>query len=146
GNAQAPPYAVACTPIISLSKLSCTDLRVVGGVDNPPNYVNIQSGKPSPLHADKLAVDDPLKSLPPPTTGNDATNVRTTNYGGQTIVSLPLLGQTTLNPGVYDYINVVSGKVVFNPGIYIIRGTNPGLPALNLVAGQIQANGVMFYL
>jgi hypothetical protein len=145
GSASSPPYAVSTTPSLPLTRMYCTDLRVVGGVNNPSQYQNVQSGQPSPLHANRLPVDDPYKNLPVPTTAADSTNVSTTQYGGRTIVTLPLI-TTTLNPGVYDYINVVTGKVVFNPGVYIIRGSNGGTPPLNLVAGQIQANGVMFYL
>jgi Flp pilus assembly protein TadG len=145
GSSAGPPYAVSTTPLLATSTLYCTDLRVVGGVDNPARYQNVQPGQPRPLHANRLPVEDPFKNLPVPTTSVDAANVSGTEYGGRTILTLPLI-TTTLNPGVYDYINVISGRVVFNPGVYIIRGTNSGQPALNLVAGEIHANGVMFYL
>ena len=145
GASAGPPYAVSTTPILPVTRMYCTDLRVVGGVNNPSHYQNIQSDQPSPLRANRLPVDDPYKNLPVPTTSTDSANVIATQYGGRTIATLPLI-TTTLDPGVYDYINVIAGRVVFNPGIYIIRGTNGGQPPLNLVAGQIQANGVMFYL
>ena len=83
-----------------------------------------------------------------PTTTSDPTNVSTQYYGGKTVLQLPIIGGvTTLNPGVYDWIEIDSGAVVFAPGIYIIRNTNPltGI-ALNIVAGTVTANGVMFYV
>ncbi len=52
-----------------------------------------------------------------------------------------------MTPGVYDWIQVVSGKVVFNPGVYIIRSVNPVTQiGLSVLAGQVSANGVMFYI
>ena len=52
-----------------------------------------------------------------------------------------------LNPGVYDWIEIVTGRVVFNPGVYVIRGVNPLTRiGLNILAGRVTANGVMFYM
>ena len=148
GDSPPPPSAVACTPLLPLTKLRARDLRVVGGVDNPANYGNFVSGEPSPLRAGRLSVPDPLKSLPIPTLAADAANVKDTVYGGKTIVGLPLIGPpTTLHPGIYDWITVTSGKVVFEPGVYIIRGKDPLTQiSLSILAGEIQASGVMFYL
>ncbi|OYW11848.1 MAG: hypothetical protein B7Z55_18855, partial [Planctomycetales bacterium 12-60-4] len=52
-----------------------------------------------------------------------------------------------MQPGVYDYIQIVSGKVTFQKGIYVIRGKNPltSIP-LQIIGGEVTANGVMFYL
>jgi Flp pilus assembly protein TadG len=147
GTGPGPPYAASCT--LSLTSLAAENVRVVGGVDNPSNYVNVKAGQSSPLLCNMLPVPDPYSTLPSPTTTADPVNVSATNYGGVEVVSLPLglLGMTTLHPGVYDWIEVVSGSVVFEPGVYIIRNVNPITQvALNVVAGTVIANGVMFYI
>ncbi|QDU31650.1 hypothetical protein ETAA8_68100 [Anatilimnocola aggregata] len=141
-------HAVAATPLLSLSKLKARELRVVGGVDKVTNYGKLLSSDPPVLQAGRLPVPDPFRLLPTPTLATDPTNVRATQYGGRTIIGIPLIGPTiTLEPGVYDYINVISGKVVFKPGIYILRRTNPVTQmALSVLAGEVTAEGVMFYI
>ncbi len=121
---------------------------MAGGVDNPRYYSSTVAGKSSPLRANALPVPDPYSSLPAPTTAIDGKNVVATNRGGVQVISLPLLlPPTVLNPGVYDWISIVSGSVVFNPGVYVIRSVNPITHvALNVVAGNVTANGVMFYI
>jgi len=148
GSKPGPPYAASCTPLLALTSLAANDIRVVGGVDNPHYYGSITRGKPSPLRCNALPVPDPYSSLPAPTVAADSKNVAATNYGGVTVLSLPLLSPpTVLKPGVYDWIQVVSGAVVFNPGVYIIRGVNPITQVgLNVIAGTVTANGVMFYI
>ncbi|HEV3344178.1 MAG TPA: pilus assembly protein TadG-related protein, partial [Pirellulales bacterium] len=98
GSAPGPPYAIACTPLISLTRLLATDIRVVGGVDNPANYGSVAPGKSSPLQANKLPVPDPWIGLPVPTTSVDPVNVSDANYGGVQVTLLPIQ-QQTLNPG-----------------------------------------------
>lgn len=140
--------AVTCMPLLPLTRLSATDLRVVGGVDNQKYYGPYEAGGDPPLQASRLPVADPLQSLPVPTTGSDPANVNVTNRGGVVMVGLPLLGPPTqLYPGVYDYIQILTGKVVFNKGIYIIRGKNPltNIP-LQIIGGEVKAEGVMFYI
>lgn len=146
GADSGPPYAVSCTPLLSLTKLLAVDIRVVGGVDKPSNYGNYSAGKPSPLEANRLPVPDPLLSLPVPTTGADPGNVKNELYGGVDILAA-LGSPVTLKPGVYDWIQVVAGNVTFSPGVYIVRGVNPATGiALSLTGGQITADGVMFYI
>jgi Flp pilus assembly protein TadG len=146
GSSPGPPYGIACTPVISATKLLATDIRVVGGVDNPANYASLYAGKPSPLQANKLPVPDPWIDLPVPTTSADPTNVRSDSFGGVQVALLPLQ-QRTLSPGVYDWIEVDSGQVTFTPGIYIVRSVNPisGI-ALALLGGQVTAVGTTFYI
>lgn len=148
GDGPGIPYGMSCTPLLPLTKLEARDIRVVGGVDNPNYYVNYVSGATSPLRANRLPVPDPLKTIPPPTLASDPANVKSTNYGGKTIVGIPLIGlPTVLQPGVYDWIVVVSGKVIFQPGVYIIRSKDPVTQlSLSIAAGEVQANGVMFYI
>ncbi|HXY33717.1 MAG TPA: pilus assembly protein TadG-related protein [Planctomycetaceae bacterium] len=147
GTAPAPPYAASCTPLVSLTSVAAQNIRVVGGVDNPHNFGSITPGQPSPLRCNALPVPDPFSSVPAPTTAADSKNVVATNYGGVSVVGLPLLPAKVLNPGVYDWIEIVSGDVVFNPGVYIIRNVNPVTQiALNVIAGTVTANGVTFYI
>jgi hypothetical protein len=85
--------------------------------------------------------------LPVPTVAADATYISTVERGGVRVVGLPLLGMTTLQPGVYEWIEIVSGNVTFEPGVYIIRNVNPLTQiALNVLAGKVTAHGVMFYI
>ena len=148
GEATGPQglsHAVSATPMTSLSSLQARDIRVVGGVDDPNNYGPLNAGGSPPLKAGMLPVPDPLQDLPTPTT---ATNASSTTYGGKTVAGLPLIGPpVTLQPGVYDWIEVISGVATFQPGIYVIRGKNPQTQrSLSIIAGQVQATGVMFYI
>ncbi|WP_166819650.1 pilus assembly protein TadG-related protein [Thalassoroseus pseudoceratinae] len=141
-------HAISCTPLVSLTKMKAREIRVTGGVGNPNNYGHVDGGEPNPLSANRLPVADPYESLPVPTVSSDPTNVSSVEHGGVDVVSLPLIGPTTrLEPGVYEWINVISGRVVFEPGVYIVRGVNPltGI-AVALTAGTIDAEGVMFYV
>jgi len=148
GQSAGPPYGAACMPLISLTSLLARNIRVVGGVDNQANYGNFTAGQPSPLRCNQLPVPDPFANLPAPTVAVDPVNVSATTYGGVQVASVPLIGApTVLNPGVYDWIQVVSGSAVFNPGVYIIRSVNPQTNlSLQVVAGTVTANGVMFYI
>ena len=147
GNGLGPPYGAACTPLLPLTNLVARDIRVVGGVDNPKYYGNFVSGQPSPLRCNKLPVPDPYANLPAPTVSSDPANVDPTDRGGVNVVSLPLGLPVVLNPGVYEWIQVTAGTVVFNPGVYIIRNVNPLTQiSLAVIAGQVKANGVMFYI
>jgi hypothetical protein len=148
GSSAGPPYGISCTPVLPLTRLRAKDIRVVGGVDNPANYVALNSGDPSPLRANRLPIPDPYAGLPPPTLSNASGLVSATNYGGVTVTGLPAIDPpVTLNPGIYDWIQVSSGVVTFSPGIYVIRSVNPqsGI-ALSLQGGTITAQGVMFYI
>jgi hypothetical protein len=185
-------YGVACMPVLPTTSVYARDLRVVGGVDNPDNYHNFVSGKPSPLQANRLPVPDPFKDLPVPSVSSDPHNVTATvqNPADAVVISLgtstptativtdvtnqvlsplspairallqptisPIVQQlvTTLqtppalSPGVYNSITVIAlGQVTFQPGVYIIRGTSPTTKmSLSIMGGQIQANGVLFYI
>jgi Flp pilus assembly protein TadG len=140
-------HACSCTPLIGLTHVLATDIRVVGGVDDPDNYGSIQSGQSSPLKANRRPVPDPYADLPTPTLAADPTNVVATEYGGVSVLTLPLQPPRVLQPGVYDWIQVTLGRVIFEPGVYIIRGVNPVTQmALNITIGNVEANGVMFYI
>ena len=148
GSGSGPPYGACCMPLLPLTTLAALNIRVVGGVDNQKNYLNYVSGQASPLVCNAIPVPDPYASLPAPTVSADSANVVATNFGGVSVTSIPFVSApTVLTPGVYDWIQVTSGSVVFNPGVYIIRSVNPITQiALSVVAGQVSANGVMFYI
>ncbi|MEX0702380.1 MAG: pilus assembly protein TadG-related protein [Planctomycetales bacterium] len=140
--------ALRCMPLIPLTRLRAADIRVVGGVDDPAYYASTLPGESSPLQAGRLPVPDPFQDLPVPTVGADPRNVVNQYHGGVTVVNIPLLfPPVVLKPGVYEWIDVVTGPVTFQPGVYIIRGTNPvtGI-SLSMMAGPIAAEGVMFYI
>jgi hypothetical protein len=138
-------HAISATPV---SRLLARDIRVVGGVDDPNHYGPLDASDPSPLKAGRLPVPDPLGNLPVPTMAVDSQNVKDTMYGGVSVNAVPLIGTpVTLQPGVYDWIEVNSGIADFMPGIYVVRGVNPITQlAINVVGGQVRANGVMFYI
>ncbi|MGC4005556.1 MAG: pilus assembly protein TadG-related protein [Pirellulales bacterium] len=147
GANMLPPYGVSCTPLLGLTRLKARDVRTAGGVDQPNSYAP-WSGGSSPLKANRMPVPDPFKSLPVPTKAVDPINVDTTYRGGVSVLTVPIIQPPkVLSPGVYDWIEVVAGAAVFQPGVYIIRGKNPitGL-SLNILAGIVSAEGVMFYI
>lgn len=148
GSGPPPPSAIACLDLTWGSKLMARDIRVVGGVDRTSNYGNFVSGEPNPLKAGRLPVPDPLKNVPVPTFAADSTNVSGTLRGGVRIADLLFLSPPrTLLPGVYEWIEIVSGRVTFSPGVYIIRSRNPITQiSLNILGGTITADGVMFYI
>jgi len=143
-----PPYSIACMPLLGLTKLRAVDIRTSGGVDHVQNYSAMDPANESPLKTDRLPVPDPFGPLPPPSIASDPTNVATVDRGGVTVVGLPLIGPpVTLQPGVYDWIEVASGVAHFQPGVYIIRGRHPVTQlSLSLLAGEVQAAGVLFYI
>lgn len=149
GENSLPPYGITCMPILPLSKLSATNIRTTGGVDRLKNYSKFGgAGSENFLQAKRRPVPDPFRELPVPTVGVDAANVKTDYYGGRTIVGIPLIGPAiTLRPGVYEWITVLAGRVRFEPGVYVIRNTDPLTQiSLTMLAGEVQAEGVMFYI
>lgn len=160
------PYGAACMPLLATTRVFVRDLRVAGGVDAKTNYQAYANGADHPLQANRLAVPDPLKDLPTPTTSPATSNghkivVKLISLGpitGSLSAFLqgllqPVLGPIVLNPsaltpGVYDSITVISlGEVQFNPGVYVIRNrSNLTQMSLCVLGGWIKANNVMFYI
>lgn len=141
-------HACSCTPVAPLTRVLATDVRVVGGVDDPDNYGSLQAGGSPPLRANRRPVPDPYSWLPAPTTAADPVHVSPSEHGGVSIVNLPLLQPPrVLSPGVYEWIEIVSGRVIFEPGVYVIRGVHPVTQiALTILSGTVRAEGVLFYL
>lgn len=147
GEGPSPPWAIASLNLLTSGRLRARDIRVVGGVDNPNYYGHYTSGQPSPLEAGKLPVKDPFKDLPVPTVAVDPANVVDVWRGNVSVVDLPISPWRYLDPGTYDWIEVISGNVTFRPGVYIIRGAKPSTGiGLNLLGGRVVADGVMFYI
>lgn len=142
-----PPYALAATPFIGTSKLLAEEIRVTGGVDTPSSTGHVDPAKSNPLKANQSPVADPFRRLPVPVASVDPVNVDTTLRGGVTIAGLPIGLPVTLEPGIYEWIHIISGKVNFEPGIYVIRSAEPldGISLL-MTGGRINAEGVMFYV
>lgn len=141
-------HAIVCTPLVPVNAMKARNIRVVGGVDDPSRYGPLVSQEEHPLQANRMPVPDPFADLPAPSTAVDPANVSTTWRGTASVLSLPLLSPPVrLQPGVYDWIEVTAGSVIFEPGVYIIRGAHPltGV-GLNLLGGTILGDGVMFYL
>lgn len=148
GDKWGPPYAASGMPLLPLTRLRARDIRVAGGVDYVDNYAHFEDGEASPLDANRLPIADPFETLEIPSITSDPDNVDPTEYGGVTVLNLAPIGPaTTLRPGVYDWIQVIAGQVVFEQGVYIIRDAHPitGI-SLNFAAGKVTAEGVMFYV
>lgn len=140
GQGVGPPYGAACVPGLGLTNVEATEIRVAGGVANPSDYG-------ATLKANRFPVPDPHQTLPVPDPDVHSA-VRDRHHGGVTVRTLPALSKrVTLEPGVYDWLEVISGDVIFEPGVYIIRGRNPVTQhSLALLGGKIRAEGVMFYI
>lgn len=59
-----------------------------------------------------------------------------------------MLTETTLQPGVYDSITVISplGGIHFEPGVYIVRNVSPITQMSLCIVGPVEADGVLFYI
>lgn len=140
-----------------------TSFRVVGGVDNPEQFKNYDTGinVPNILHAGILPIPDPLASLETPYVGNgvqypaptgDGTwgnvDVTNNNYSGPAQFEVDTDGDgitdlIQMQPGVYKSISITGGNVKLIPGIYVISAGNT--KALKINGGTVDARGIMFY-
>ena len=140
------------------------EVYLVGGANRVDRFQNIEPGGAFPLKTGQLPLPDPLRHLPTPTIGNGVLDVRrgspvvtkdgiqlnnasdhsdSPNYvetnestGDQTLV---------LHPGVYSSIDITGGKVRFQPGIYVLAADREQPYSLRILAGDIEAQGIMFY-
>lgn len=122
--------------ISSNGSLRGRSFRICGGVNNPVGFLPYLPGGDHPLHCRMPLTPDPLLNLPTPTTANGVVNI---SRGRANISSTNYTG--TLSPGIYSEINISSGNVTFNPGIYVITGGE-----LKITGGNVTADGVMFYI
>ncbi len=138
------------------------DIRVVGGVDIPENFKNIDpAGSPDVLHCRELSYGDPLINLPIPTVATgvdptfrgdpyaDATGMALNDPSGTDInrIITQADGQQVmvLHPGIYGSITIAGGNVVLTPGIYVVSPKHNVINSLLMTGGTITAEGVMFY-
>jgi hypothetical protein len=111
--------------------VSADQIRVVGGISVPGG---VQLLPPAELHGPP--VPDPLADLrtpdglttPPPPLPNPVRDIRT---------------DTTLSPGVYAGINVESGTLTLEEGVYVITEF-PGFRVGD--RGRVEGDGVTIYL
>jgi hypothetical protein len=137
------------------------DIRVVGGVDKPENFKNIDPDNPAnPLRCNQLPIPDPLIHLSTPVVGLGVdpslrgtpaatnTNLKLNDPSGLNYLEPgPGVDEQTmvLHPGVYDSISITGGNVRFVPGIYVISAKQKNQNVLKITGGNVTAEGIMFY-
>jgi hypothetical protein len=164
--------SVACAAGGTLQDLSrgiyASDIRIVGGVDDPRFFHNYDANDPSGvLHCRQAVVADPLILLPTPTQNSEGTftaggvdptyrgepaatnqNHSPNDPSGMNYVRTnPVTGAPTLvlYPGIYGSISITGGSVEFKPGIYVISPKKNTTNPLKITGGTVLAEGVMFY-
>jgi hypothetical protein len=128
-NSDHPTSALVASTLAG--DISAEQIRVVGGISVPGG---VQLLPPAELNGPP--VPDPLADLPPP--------------DGLTIPPPPLpnpvqdiTADTTLSPGVYAGINVESGTLTLEEGVYVITEF-PGFRVRD--GGRVVGDGVTIYL
>jgi len=111
-------------------------MKVAGGVNSPSGFLPWDAGTTNHLECRNPIYSDPLRRLRTP---NVANGVNPTSRGHLKVSSTG--ANVTAQPGVYSSIEISSGRVTFNPGIYVIRGGQ-----LRITGGNVTALGCMFYL
>jgi len=148
----------------SVNGVSTTSYTVVGGVNDPALFKNIDTGTNDPniLHTGSLPLPDPLASLATPSVANGVIDTPSLYGGGRWDVGVtnnsasgvgppgspgpeqdPDTGVVTMKPGIYKQISISGGNVVFQPGIYVIAAG--GQNALTITGGTVTGSGIMFY-
>ena len=142
-----------------LTGVFASDIRIVGGVDKPDNFRNIDLDDPTNvLHCRELPEPDPLIALATPTTATgvdpsdrgtvDATNVNL-NFsdpsGLNRIENISGTQTLILHPGIYNSISITGGNVKFVPGIFVISPKQNTTNSLKITGGIVEAEGIMFY-
>jgi Flp pilus assembly protein TadG len=161
-NGTSPAVSTSNTTL-SVPAIVATDVQVVGGVDT---IDNIRSYDPSfvnnydpndvsrPIFARAPVAPDPLGTLVTPMASNGVTassSFPSANGGTATTpqaITVTTGQNVTLNPGIYQSISINGGSLTFNPGIYVVginSGNGNGVRALDLSAGTVTGNGVLFY-
>ena len=136
-------------------------VNIVGGVNDPENFENIEEGGLNPLDAGSLPIADPLAYLPTPFVGNGVDAIyqgspqasdgslalnNTAESNNEVIVD-PGTGEEimVLNPGIYESIKITGGRVELRPGIYVLSPTTNTAFVLEITGGEVIADGIMFY-
>jgi Putative Flp pilus-assembly TadE/G-like len=121
--------------LLGLGTIGADQLRVLGGV-TPTSalgqlLVPAEGGGPPAVDPlGDLATPDEL--VPPPPTGNAAQVITT---------------DTTLPPGVYPSIDVQSGTLTLEDGVYVVTDFSPAHPGFSVRPGaQVAGDGATIYL
>ena len=141
--------------------VSAENVNVVGGVNDPDNFDNIDPGGPNPLHAGTLPIADPLLYLPTPTVANGvdpiyhgspqasdgSLELNATAESTNEVIIDPGTGEEImiLNPGIYEKIKITGGRVEMRPGIYVLSPQNNTAFTLEITGGNVVADGIMVY-
>jgi Flp pilus assembly protein TadG len=129
-------------------------IEVVGGVDNPANFLNITTGGPNPLHTKQPPSPDPLIQLPTPMTSNGVLvqypkynngNGNWSYAGSPQNISMGNGDTVTFPPGIYSSIKITGGSATFSPGIFVISPQQNTTNTLEITGGTVTGTGVMFY-
>jgi hypothetical protein len=140
------------------------NVNVVGGVNDPNNFENVDPSGSNPLHANSTPTFDPLLYLDTPSITNGVVNARrgapqasdgslalnneSDGSGAPNYIEIdPLTGESAmvLRPGIYDSIKITGGRVRFEPGIYVLSPTANTPLTLDITGGDVTADGIMFY-
>ena len=126
------------------AQMDSPNIRIVGGIGNGDqnNFFDYNGQNATKtVHTGQLPTPDPFIRLPTPYKDNDGLDA---NAQPQS-VSVSNNQTVTLNPGIYNSININGGTVTFSPGIYILQPTNGNGNILSITGGTVTGNGVMFY-
>lgn len=139
------------------SRIYCTSLEVLGGIDVRENVYNVvdyprtpafgTGTDPYPLTAG-LGIGhlrpDPLANVPIPVPQDSGGNPITTRTPAIAVENGEI---KNLVPGIYEDIQVNSGGTVnFDPGIYVLSPTKPNQGLRINGASTVNGAGVMFYI
>jgi hypothetical protein len=129
----APPYGIACMPLVATTRIAANDVRVCGGVDNRNCYQAFAQGSENPLRAGRLPVEDPFDDLPVPSVVSDAGNIATTviSPGDVVQVALPTSLASNLTSSVLGQLSALL-KPLFQP---LIAPVNQALSQKTLQPG-----------
>ncbi len=137
--------------VVGNARVMADDVQVFGGVNDPDSFEPLVADGPHPLRVRVPPIPDPLADRPVPTVALGAANVQQ----GQVRVTMGQVqvegenqqladGTVELHPGLYDSITITGGRVVFRPGIYVLRSSGP--VSMSITGGDVwSTGGVLFY-
>lgn len=137
--------------VSGLARLFADDVQIAGGVNDPDSFLPLDPQGAPPLRTFCKPVTDPLADLPVPTIsvgvvpvdrGSVQVSKGSANVSGGNLVRKD--GVVELNPGLYSEIRITGGRVLFRPGIYVLRSL--GKTALTINGGDVASDGgILFY-
>jgi hypothetical protein len=134
-----------------LAQLYADDVQVSGGVNDPEGFLPLDPEAAPPLRTFCTPIADPFADLPVPTIslgvvdvdqGSVQVSQSEAKVSGDNQVRAD--GVVELNPGLYSEIRITGGRVLFRPGIYVLRSL--GKTALTINGGDVVSEGgILFY-